>query len=64
MDYQTAIATVKAGTPVRRQSWETSKRIELIPQNNSYIIGTHRTIVADIPYTATQEDMFANDWTT
>lgn len=64
MNYQTAITTAKSGTPVRRQSWETGRTINLITQGSESMIGTRKTIVTDIPYVATQEDMFADDWET
>lgn len=64
MDYQTAITNAKNGTPVRRTSWETGKKINLIHDSNGDMIGTLKTIQAKVPYVATQDDMFANDWTT
>ena len=64
MDYQTAITTVKNGTPVRRHNWESGKTIQLISQNNGNIIGTRKTTISDIPYIASQDDMFATDWET
>ena len=64
MNYQTAITTAKSGTPVRRHSWETGRTINLITQGSESMIGTRKTIVSDIPYVASQEDMFADDWET
>lgn len=64
MDYQTAIATAKNGTAVRRTSWETGKSINKITTTEGDMIGTVKTQVLNIPYVATQEDMFANDWAT
>ena len=64
MDYQTAITTAKAGTPVRRSSWTAGKTITKITDGSTNIIGTVQTITTNVPYVATQEDMFADDWTT
>ena len=64
MDYQTAISTAKGGTPVRRTAWEQGKTIVKITDGNTNMIGTVKTITTNVPYVATQEDMFADDWTT
>lgn len=64
MDYQTAISTAKAGTPVRRSSWTAGKTIVKITDGTSNIIGSVQTITTTVPYVATQDDMFADDWTT
>ena len=63
MTYEQAIAAVKAGTNVKRSSW-----------NGRYLhkrTGVDTTIIDDTwvrttraPYAATQEDITADDWTT
>lgn len=63
MTYQEAITAAKNGTPVRRAAWETGRTINLIHDGSTDMIGTVKTITANIPYVASQEDIFANDWT-
>lgn len=61
MTFEQAIAAAKAGTHVKRSNW-----------NNHYLkkqSGTDETVIETVyvrtivaPYTATQEDMTADDW--
>ena len=64
MTYEEAIAEAKEGTTVKRSVWK-NRTVSLATDGagDSQLISTEtRTIKA--PYLATQEDMFANDWTT
>lgn len=63
MTYEQAIATVKAGTPVRRTSW-VNQNLTLVTNGSDSEIQTNKTTTVSAPYLATQEDMFATDWTT
>ena len=63
MDYSSAIASVKNGQAVKREAW-TNQFINLVTDaNGKQTITNHVTRTTDAPYLATQEDMFANDWT-
>ena len=64
MDYQNAIANIKNGTPMKRTAW-TNQYVNLVTDaNGKKTITNHVTRTTDAPYLATQEDMFADDWTT
>lgn len=64
MTYQEAITAVKNGQTVRRTSW-TNQNVTLVTDaNGKQTITNHITRTVDAPYLATQEDMFATDWTT
>lgn len=63
MTYQEAITTVKAGGTVKRTAW-TNQIVNLVTDaNGKQTITNHVTRTTDAPYLATQEDMFASDWT-
>ena len=61
MTFEQAITAAKAGTHVKRHEW-----------SNHYLqkqSGTEKTVIQTVyvrttiaPYTATQEDMIADDW--
>lgn len=64
MDYQNAIASIKNGIPMKRTAW-TNQYVNLVTDaNGKQTITNHVTRTTDAPYLATQEDMFADDWTT
>lgn len=64
MNYQEAISAVKNGQTVRRTSWNNQNVTLVTDANGKQTITSHITRTVDAPYLATQEDMFATDWTT
>lgn len=63
MTYQEAITTVKNGGRVTRASWVNQNVNQVTDANGHLTITSHKTVTIDAPYLATQEDMYANDWT-
>lgn len=64
MNYQEAISAVKNGQTVRRTSWNNQNVTLVTDANGKQTITSHIIRTVDAPYLATQEDMFATDWTT
>ena len=66
MDFSEALKLLKQGATLRRDSWSRDKYIELIPDKNSDLFLPYiRIITKDNKisiYTATNCDIFANDW--
>ena len=66
MDFSEALKLLKQGATLRRDSWSGDKYIELIPDKNSDLFLPYiRIITKDNKigvYTATNCDIFANDW--
>lgn len=64
MTYQEAITNVKNGNTVKRQGW-TNRTVSQTTDSvgNAHITKTE-TVTVRADYLATQEDMYANDWTT
>lgn len=64
MTYQEAITSVKNGNTVKRQGWNN----RIIRQTTDSVGNSHitksETVTVTADYLATQEDMYANDWTT
>lgn len=64
MTYQEAITSVKNGNTVKRQGWAN----KTVSQTTDSVGNTHitktETVTVRAAYLATQEDMYANDWTT
>lgn len=63
MTYQEAITTVKNGGRVTRTAWVNQNVNQVTDANGKLTITSHKTVTIDAPYLATQEDMYANDWT-
>ena len=63
MTYQEAITTVKNGGRVARAAWSNQNVNQVTDSNGKLTITSHKTVTIDAPYLATQEDMYANDWT-
>ena len=64
MNYQEAITAVKNGSTVRRTSWSNRSIRQTTDANGGVHITVTQTTTVTADYLATQEDMFANDWTT
>lgn len=63
MTYQEAITSVKNGNTVKRQGWTN----RIVRQTTDSVGNSHitksETVTVSADYLATQEDMYANDWT-
>ena len=62
MTYEQAIATVKAGTRVKRSGW--SNHYLQKASGDELKIETVFVRTTKAPYTATEEDITTDDWTT
>lgn len=64
MTYQEAITSVKNGNTVKRQSWTNRTIRQTTDSVGNVHITKLETVTVNADYLATQEDMYANDWTT
>lgn len=63
MTYQDAITNVKNGKTVKRENW-TNKNVKQTTDAMTHVhITVSQTTTVTSDYLATQEDMYANDWT-
>lgn len=64
MNYQEAISSVKNGNTVKRQGWTNRTVRQTTDSVGNAHITKSETVTISADYLATQEDMYANDWTT
>lgn len=64
MTYQEAITSVKNGNTVKRQGWTNRTVRQTTDSVGNAHITKSETVTVSADYLATQEDMYANDWTT
>lgn len=65
MTYEQAIAAVKNGTRVKRSGWSNHYlERKLVGEQNEVHINTVFVRTTKAPYTATEDDMTTDDWTT
>lgn len=64
MTYQEAITNVKNGKTVKREGWTNKSISQTTDRMGNIRITKTEEVVVYGDYLATQEDMYANDWTT
>lgn len=64
MTYQEAITSVKNGNTVKRQGWTNRTIRQTTDSVGNVHITKSETVTVSADYLASQEDMYANDWTT
>ena len=64
MTYQEAITSVKNGNTVKRQGWTNRTVRQTTDSVGNAHITKSETVTVSADYLASQEDMYANDWTT